>query len=66
MPTKPKGARRKSQRGPGVLIKVTWPLLAEAMGVSIHTVKKWGCGRGRKFNPKDLASILRFWQARQG
>lgn len=43
----------------------TWQTLADLLGVSLHTVRKYGQGRGRKFNPADLGSVVAFAQSRQ-
>lgn len=64
MPTKPKGTTKRAIRGPGVLIRVTWPMIAQVLGVSVHTAKKWGTGKGRRFDPRDLRSVVRFVMAR--
>lgn len=65
MSTRKMGQQARRRRGPGVLIRVTWPMLAEVFGVSIHTVKKWGTGKGKRFDPRDLGSVLNFARERR-
>ena len=59
-PRKPTG-----KRGGGILIRVRWQDVADLLGLSIHTAKKYGIGKARKFNPRDLASVVAFYLKRR-
>ena len=54
----------RRRRASGLLVRVTYPLLAELTGLSEATVRSYAQGKARRFNPRSLASIARFLTAR--
>jgi len=59
-PDDPRRHLRHHERAGGILIKVRWTDIAKASGLSIHTVKKYGTGGKRRFDPRDFADVVRF------
>ena len=59
-PNDPRIRSGHRERGPGIILRATWPDIAGLLGVSIHTAKKLGCGAQRRFNPRDLRDVVRF------
>lgn len=62
-PVKKPGPRdhdRYRTRGLAILARCTWQTWADALGLSLHTTKKYGTGKGRRFDPRDPASVLAY------
>lgn len=57
-PKDPRNDPRHRERGPEVLIEVTYPLLSEITGLPVATLRTYA-HRGA-FNPRDLGSVVTF------
>lgn len=62
----PRDNPRHRERGLAQLAPYTWQTIADLLGVSIHTARKYGQGKGRKFNPADLRSVVAYYEERRG
>lgn len=51
-------------RGPG-RFSYTWQEIADLLGLSLLTAKRYGQGAGRKFNPRDLRSLFEYALSRR-
>lgn len=54
---------RHRERGPAVLVRVTYPAIAAAVGLSVETVKRDAVRR--VFNPRDLGSVAVYITSRK-
>lgn len=57
-PNDPRTNPNHRERGPEVLIEVTYPLLSELSGHPVATLRTYAA-RGT-FDPRDLKSVVRF------
>jgi hypothetical protein len=57
--------RKRSQRGDEILIKVRWADLEALLGLKKNTLRKYGSAPMRKFNPRSLPSVVRFYEERR-
>lgn len=57
---------RHKERGLAQLAPWTWQTIADVLGVSIHTARKYGQGAGRRFDPGSPASVFRYAASRTG
>ncbi len=58
--------KRRGQRGEEILIKVRWADLEALLGLAKNTLRKYGSGKGRKFDPRDLRSVVAYYEERRG
>ena len=59
--------KRPRGRGPAVLVAVTYPLIAQMTGLSIHTVRRHAReGRYRKDNLDNVLSYINAIRVRNG
>lgn len=64
--TGPRDAPNYQPRGRKRLGCWTWETVAQILGVTVYTAMRYGQGKDRKFDPCDLADILRYAQERAG
>lgn len=69
----PKGDRpnprqhpKHRERGPAFVLKATWAGIARFLCMSIHTAKKYGTGKRRRFDPHSLESVADYREQRRG
>jgi hypothetical protein len=62
----PRADYRHRERGPEVLLRVTYDMIAAAAGLQRETVRKHGTGKRRQFNPRDFASVVAYVARRMG
>lgn len=61
----PRAHARHRERGPKVHLRITYPVLAALVGLSAKTLRNLATGKGRRFDPTSLDSVLTFVQDRR-
>lgn len=62
-PKDPRSNPNHRERGPKVMLRVTYPLLAEVTGLGVETLRRY-VAMG-KVDPTDLLSLARFLAGRE-
>ena len=61
----PRDASNYRPRGRKRLGIYTWQDIADVLGLSVHTAKKYVTGKGRRFDPASLASVFAYALSRR-